>query len=815
MCIVNAGKHSNVCMPKYDQINIHKCIFTRARVRVCVVYTRKRRYRHFKKKRDKQMWETPEGIPRKRQTLHQSSGKSSVLESLVGRSFLPRGTGIVTRRPLVLQLVYTSHDDNQHRSAEAGTLDLDEWAQFLHARSRIYTDFDDVRKEIEHETDRVAGNAKGICSEPIRLKIFSDKVVNLTVVDLPGLTKVPVGEQPEDIEQQIRDLVLFYIGNPNSIILAVSPANMDMATSESLKLAKEVDPDGRRTLAVITKLDLMDAGTDAIDILCGRVIPVKLGIIGVVNRSQQDIIDNKTIKDALRDEAAFLQRKYPTLANRNGTPYLAKTLNRLLMHHIRDCLPELKTRVTMMMSQFQSLLHSYGDDVQDKAQTLLQIITKFNAAYCQTIEGTARNIETTELCGGARICYIFHETFGRTLDSIHPLAGLTQMDILTAIRNATGPRPALFVPEVSFELLVKRQIRRLEEPSLRCIELVHEEMQRIIQFCGTEVQQEMLRFPKLHEKIIDVVTQLLRRRLPPTNSMVENLVAIELAYINTKHPDFRPDASLASTLVSDDDKARNIPVRRIHGNAPSTYEHEQPKRGELRQVDNFANRTNQLDYMQNPKDMMVDGFMDATMRQNMTRFMGEQGLPRPALPLEPAASANKDGGANNQNWFSSLIAGPRAETSAPSKEQSRESSPSATPTHQVGKLPTPPEGGILSPQKPVNLLPEVPMQQTRKLTERESKDCEVIERLIKTYFYIVRKSIQDKIPKAIMHFLVNHVKDNLQSELVKHLYRTEEIDTFLSESPEIAQRRKEAAEMLKALQNANVIIGEIRETHMW
>lgn len=71
------------------------------------------------------------------------------------------------------------------------------------------------------------------------------------------------------------------------------------------------------------------------------------------------------------------------------------------------------------------------------------------------------------------------------------------------------------------------------------------------------------------------------------------------------------------------------------------------------------------------------------------------------------------------------------------------------------------------------------------------------ERLIKSYFYIVRKSIQDKVPKAVMHFLVNHVKDNLQSELVKHLYRTDEIDTFLSESPEIAQRRKEAAEMLK------------------
>lgn len=92
---------------------------------------------------------------------------------------------------------------------------------------------------------------------------------------------------------------------------------------------------------------------------------------------------------------------------------------------------------------------------------------------------------------------------------------------------------------------MKRQIRRLEEPSLRCVELVHEEMQRIIQHCGTEVQQEMLRFPKVHEKIIDVVTHLLRRRLPTTNEMVENLVSIELAYINTKHPDFSHETHMA------------------------------------------------------------------------------------------------------------------------------------------------------------------------------------------------------------------------------------------------------------------------------
>ncbi|KAH8337593.1 hypothetical protein KR074_011678 [Drosophila pseudoananassae] len=705
----------------------------------------------------------------------QSSGKSSVIESVVGRSFLPRGTGIVTRRPLVLQLIYCPLDDREHRSAENGTSNAEEWGRFLHSK-KCYTDFDEIRKEIENETERAAGNNKGICPEPINLKIFSTNVVNLTLVDLPGITKVPVGDQPEDIEAQIKDLVLKYIENPNSIILAVTAANTDMATSEALKLAKDVDPDGRRTLAVVTKLDLMDAGTDAIDILCGRVIPVKLGIIGVMNRSQKDIMDQKHIDEQMKDEAAFLQRKYPTLATRNGTPYLAKTLNRLLMHHIRDCLPDLKTRVNIMSTQFQSLLNSYGEDVSDKSQTLLQIITKFASAYCSTIEGTARNIETTELCGGARICYIFHETFGRTLDSIHPLAGLSKMDILTAIRNATGPRPALFVPEVSFELLVKRQIRRLEEPSLRCVELIHEEMQRIVQHCGNEVQQEMMRiclyitnfhfptcsFPKLHEKIVDVVTQLLRRRLPATNVMVENIVAIELAYINTKHPDFHKDAALVPSLLKTDNdpySQMNLGSQR-RANTPRNHMSPQVSASQQQHLQN------------NQHQQQNDAHEQNHVGENSTA----------------------------STWLSNIL------PPAPIRPDSIENSASNTPVHN----------NIVSPVKPVNLLPDVPANHNpRRLTDKEQKDCDVIERLIKSYFYIVRKSIQDSVPKAIMHFLVNYVKDNLQSELVTHLYKSDRAETLLNESDHIAVRRKEAADMLKALTRANHIISEIRETHMW
>uniref|UniRef100_A0A671STR1 Dynamin-1-like protein n=1 Tax=Sinocyclocheilus anshuiensis TaxID=1608454 RepID=A0A671STR1_9TELE len=636
----------------------------------------------------------------------QSSGKSSVLESLVGRDLLPRGTGIVTRRPLILQLVHVDPEDRRKTSEENG-VDGEEWGKFLHTKNKIYTDFDEIRQEIENETERVSGNNKGISDEPIHLKIFSPHVVNLTLVDLPGITKVPVGDQPKDIELQIRELILKYISNPNCIILAVTAANTDMATSEALKVAREVDPDGH----ILTKYTKV---------------------------YQLNINNKKIVADSIRDEHAFLQKKYPSLANRNGTKYLARTLNRLLMHHIRDCLPELKTRINVLAAQYQSLLSSYGEPVEDMSSTLLQLITKFAAEYCNTIEGTAKYIETAELCGGARICYIFHETFGRTLESVDPLGGLTTIDVLTAIRNATGPRPALFVPEVSFELLVKRQVKRLEEPSLRCVELVHEEMQRIIQHCSNYSTQELLRFPKLHDAIVEVVTSLLRKRLPVTNEMVHNLVAIELAYINTKHPDFADACGLMNNNI------------------------EEQRRNRMRELPSAVPRD---------KSCSVDLVC--------------------VCQMAGGAQGEQEGGTGT--WRGMLKKGEEYED----KMKPQSSVP-------------------VSPQKghAVNLL-DVPVPVARKLSAREQRDCEVIERLIKSYFLIVRKNIQDSVPKAVMHFLVNHVKDSLQSELVGQLYKPALLDDLLTESEDMAQRRNEAADMLKALQKASQVIAEIRETHLW
>lgn len=155
----------------------------------------------------------------------QSAGKSSVLENIVGRDFLPRGSGIVTRRPLILQLINVPDEEAEaavstHASQwNPNVARPGEWAEFNHIPNRRFTDFGDVKREIENETARVAGNNKGITRQPINLKIYSPHVLNLTLVDLPGLTKVRLtprrGRQKRIIEnlRTILDTDTFVTGS--------------------------------------------------------------------------------------------------------------------------------------------------------------------------------------------------------------------------------------------------------------------------------------------------------------------------------------------------------------------------------------------------------------------------------------------------------------------------------------------------------------------------------------------------------------------------------------------------------------------------
>jgi vacuolar protein sorting-associated protein 1 len=129
----------------------------------------------------------------------------------------------------------------------------------LHLPGEKFYDFNKIRSEIVRDTDAKTGKNAGISPVPINLRVFSPNVLTLTLVDLPGVTRVPVGDQPKDIEKQIRDMLFKFISKPACIILAVTAANTDLANSDGLKLAREVDPEGTRTIGVLTKVDLMCA----------------------------------------------------------------------------------------------------------------------------------------------------------------------------------------------------------------------------------------------------------------------------------------------------------------------------------------------------------------------------------------------------------------------------------------------------------------------------------------------------------------------------------------------------------------------------
>lgn len=393
----------------------------------------------------------------------QSSGKSSVLENIVGRDFLPRGTGIVTRRPLVLQLVnkrsskgntsQSSKNDllelgNQEQKGGQSEDNVDEWGEFLHLPGKKFFNFDEIRQEIVNETEKTTGKNAGISPVPINLKICSPHVLTLTLVDLPGLTKVPVGDQPADIEKQIKDMLLRYISKPNAIILSVNAANTDLANSDGLKLAREVDPEGTRTIGVLTKVDLMDQGTDVIDILAGRVIPLRYGYIPVINRGQKDIEVKKTIRAALEDERRYFENhpSYSSKAHYCGTPYLAKKLNSILLHHIRQTLPDIKNKIELTLKKYQAELMSLGPETMDSPNSIiLSMITDFSKEYTGILDGEAKELSSQELSGGARISFVFHEIYKNGVRALDPFDQIKDSDIRTIMYNSSGSAPSLFV----------------------------------------------------------------------------------------------------------------------------------------------------------------------------------------------------------------------------------------------------------------------------------------------------------------------------------------------------------------------------------
>ncbi|XWS63076.1 hypothetical protein CRYUN_Cryun06bG0065600 [Craigia yunnanensis] len=691
----------------------------------------------------------------------QSSGKSSVLESLVGRDFLPRGSDICTRRPLVLQLLQTKRKPDGSE---------EEYGEFLHLPGKRFYDFYEIRREIQAETDREAGGNKGVSDKQIRLKIFSPNVLDITLVDLPGITKVPVGDQPSDIEARIRTMIMSYIKQPSCLILAVTPANSDLVNSDALQIAGNADPDGYRTIGVITKLDIMDRGTDARNLLLGKVIPLRLGYIGVVNRSQEDILLNRSIKDALMAEEKFFRSRpvYNGLADCCGVPQLAKKMNQILVQHIKAILPGLKSRISSALVSVAKEHASYGEITESKAcifagqrALLLNILSKYCEAFSSMVEGKNEEMSTSELSGGARIHYIFQSIFVKSLEGVSshhctkvvmwafhspmgdfahglcknrevdPCEDLTDDDIRTAIQNATGPRSALFVPEVPFEVLVRRQISRLLDPSLQCARFIYDELIKISHRC---MVNELQRFPVLRKHMDQVIGNFLREGLKPSETMIGHIVEMELDYINTSHPNFI-GGSKAVELANQQMKNSRVP-------------------------------------------------------SPISRSKGA----RPVADVEKLPST---GSTSGSTWgISSIFGGSDNRSSVKESPANKPySEPVQTMEHSFSM--------IHLREPPLVLRP------SEDRSANEAIEIAITKLLLRSYYDIVRKNIEDSVPKAIMHFLVNHTKRELHNVFIQKLYRENLFEEMLQEPDEIALKRKRTRETLRVLQQAFRTLDEL------
>ncbi|KAL5221677.1 hypothetical protein ABZP36_026390 [Zizania latifolia] len=691
----------------------------------------------------------------------QSSGKSSVLEALVGRDFLPRGSDICTRRPLVLQLV---HQPRRPADAEA-----DEWGEFLHLPGRRFYDFREIRREIQAETDREAGGNKGVSDKQIRLKIYSPNVLNITLVDLPGITKVPVGDQPTDIEARIRTMILSYIKHKTCIILAVSPANADLSNSDALQIARNADPDGSRTIGVITKLDIMDRGTDARNFLLGNVIPLRLGYVGVVNRSQQDIKSDLSIKEALAREESFFRTHpaYNNLAQYCGISQLAKKLNQILVQHIKTVLPGLKSRISSQLTATAKELSCYGDPVESKAgqgAKLLNILAKYCEAFSSMVEGKNEDISTIELSGGARIHYIFQSIYVKSLEDVDPCEDVTDEDIRMAIQNATGPRSALFVPEVPFEVLVRRQISRLLDPSLQCAGFIYDELVKMSHLClSVELQQ----FPLLRRSMDEVIGRFLRDGLKPAQDMIAHIIEMEADYINTSHPNFIGGSKAVEQAQQQVRSARLAVVARRDG------------------VD--ADKPQASEKTQKSRAMLGRTGVNGVVTDHI------QGL-RPAAEAERPGSS----GSGSTSFWGSIFSSNEDRTHSSAKDNPSNKSYTASTTHLEHSLST-----IQLREPPVVLKP------SESQSEQEALEIAITKLLLKSYYNIVRKNVEDFVPKAIMHFLVNHTKRELHNYLITKLYRDDLFVDMLREPEEITIKRRQIRDTLKVLQQAYKTLDEI------
>uniref|UniRef100_A0A8C3L7E5 Uncharacterized protein n=3 Tax=Chrysolophus TaxID=9087 RepID=A0A8C3L7E5_CHRPC len=392
----------------------------------------------------------------------QNSGKSSVLEALSGVA-LPRDSDVITRCPLELKLKKITTPP--------------EWKGVIYYNNMEIQlqNASEVKEAIRKAQDTVTGTDGNISEELISLEIWSPDVPDLTLIDLPGIARVATGNQPQVNGQKIKMLLKKYIGCKETIILVVVPCNVDIATTEALQMAQEMDPTGKRTLGILTKPDLVDEGTEeaVLKIMRNEVIPLRKGYMIVKCHGQQDINDNLSLASAIQQERQFFEthKHFSILLDENKAtiPHLANKLTNELVGRIIKTLPAMENQIHGALQQAKKELQKYTLSThktdREKMLFLAGLIKVFNEDISQAMHGKE------SWCGNeirllSKIRRLFHIWGVKLLESSAKVQEIifrhfTAYEDLYHGREFPG-----FISYWTFEDIIQEQISKLEEPAV-------------------------------------------------------------------------------------------------------------------------------------------------------------------------------------------------------------------------------------------------------------------------------------------------------------------------------------------------------------
>ena len=413
------------------------------------------------------------------------------------------------------------------------------WAVFEETPGK-FTDFKEVRKTIEQLTDKVAGSNALIVDKPIVLTIYSHTCPDLTLIDLPGITRISLAgteQEGHDMEKITKEMCLRYVDDPRTIILCVIPANADITTSDALQMARKIDSKGIRTVGVITKIDIMDAGTNAKKMITGQEVPLRLGYVGVKNRSQADIMDDKGVKKALKEEEDFFAQHpvYQTMPqNCLGTKTLTTKCTKIMFTHIKTHLPDIMREIKDKIVEIEQRLINLGppmpSETRDKQHLLWNMVTEFINEFKGMLSGkTDQKVQTQikEMKGGAKIKEIFDKIYVEYVSNYKATKDYNDADIERAIALHEGDQLPGFPSVDVFHYLMRPQLELLEEPAQDCLSDVH---QYIEQMADEICDKVFMRFPSARNAIMEIVSKTLYDQMERTKKVTDCVIRSEIGY---------------------------------------------------------------------------------------------------------------------------------------------------------------------------------------------------------------------------------------------------------------------------------------------